>query len=310
MRKLTYLTFLFCLSVIPGKAQDKYDIPQDVHEVLVLGNSITYAGTYLAQTETYLRLTNPVRNLAFLNLGLPSETVSGLSEPNHAGGKFPRPDLFERLDRVLMELKPKLILACYGMNDGIYQPFNEDRFKLFKNGVLRLNEKAEATGSDIIWLTPPIYDERKGEAYANVLDIYSDWLLTKKYTDNWKVIDIHWPMKKSLEDHRSIDPDFAFAEDGIHPNALGHWEMAKPIIAYFGETEALNVDQPENAFDSYENGKKVVELITQKQKIRRDAWLTKTGHQRPGLQEGLPINEAKDHVEKLEKELYNLLLEK
>jgi len=31
-----------------------------------------------------------------LNLGLPSETVSGLSEPNHAGGAFPRPDLHER----------------------------------------------------------------------------------------------------------------------------------------------------------------------------------------------------------------------
>ena len=76
----------------------------------------------------------------FLDLGLPSETVSGLTEPGHAGGAFPRPDLHERLDRVLEKTKPDLLVACYGMNDGIYYPFSEDRFAKYKEGMLFLRD--------------------------------------------------------------------------------------------------------------------------------------------------------------------------
>ena len=59
-----------------------------------------------------------------IDMALPSETVSGLSENGHAGGKFPRPDLLERLDQVLRISRPDVVIACYGMNCGIYQPFN------------------------------------------------------------------------------------------------------------------------------------------------------------------------------------------
>ena len=40
-----------------------------------------------------------VKRYDILDLGLSSETVSGLSEPGHAGGAFPRPCLKERLER-------------------------------------------------------------------------------------------------------------------------------------------------------------------------------------------------------------------
>ena len=50
-----------------------------------------------------------------------------MSEEGHAGGKFPRPDLHERLDRALPKTKPDLVFACYGMNDGIYLPLDEAR---------------------------------------------------------------------------------------------------------------------------------------------------------------------------------------
>ena len=75
---------------------------------------------------------------------------SGLSEPGHAGGQFPRPDLHERLDRVLSKLKPDVIVACYGMNDGIYYPFGEERFAAFQSGMRRLREKASAAGAKVI----------------------------------------------------------------------------------------------------------------------------------------------------------------
>src|SRR5689334_22643176 len=97
----------------------------DGHRVVILGDSITYSGQYVDDVEAVLRSRSLMDGLEFLNLGLPSETVSGLSEPGHAGGKFPRPDLHQRLSRVLAKSKPDLLIACYGMNDGIYHPFSE-----------------------------------------------------------------------------------------------------------------------------------------------------------------------------------------
>jgi hypothetical protein len=74
---------------------------QKAHRVVFLGDSITYAGQYVEFIEAYWVTRFPDRRTEFLNLGLPSETVSGLSEVGHAGGEFPRPELRERLARVL-----------------------------------------------------------------------------------------------------------------------------------------------------------------------------------------------------------------
>jgi hypothetical protein len=90
----------------------------------------------------------------FLDLGLPSETVSGLTEPGHAGRQFPRPVLRERLGRVLDGTKPDLIVACYGMNDGIYHSFSEARFERFKEGMRFLRESAATKGAKMLHVTP------------------------------------------------------------------------------------------------------------------------------------------------------------
>ena len=88
----------------------------------LLGDSITHSGHYISFIETRLRQDNDNRIPEIINLGLPSETCSGLSEPDHP---FPRPTVHERLDRALTKIKPDLVFACYGMNDGIYYPFSE-----------------------------------------------------------------------------------------------------------------------------------------------------------------------------------------
>ena len=69
--------------------------------------------------------------------------MSGLSEAGHAGGKFPRPDIHERLDRVLATVKPDLVFACYGMNCGIYLPLDDKRFAAYQAGIRKLREKVE-----------------------------------------------------------------------------------------------------------------------------------------------------------------------
>ena len=59
--------------------------------VAILGDSITYDGRWAMRVESALRSTPEFAHAEIVNFGLGSETVSGLSEPNHAGGKFPIP---------------------------------------------------------------------------------------------------------------------------------------------------------------------------------------------------------------------------
>src|SRR5688500_17490958 len=130
------LAFLcvFLLSLLPLRAAD--DFLPGIKRIVILGDSITYSGQYVDDLELYLFCKYPARKFEVINVGLPSETVSGLSEDGHADGKFPRPGLHERLDRVLAKTKPELVFACYGMNDGIYLPLDERRFAAYRDGML------------------------------------------------------------------------------------------------------------------------------------------------------------------------------
>ena len=287
-------------------AQETYEISPSVKKILFLGNSITYSGQYVDYVETYLRLSYPERDWEIINLGLPSETVSGLSEEGHAGGEFPRPDLHERLDRTLEEIKPDLIFSNYGMNDGIYLPFDDARFEAYKQGQIKLHQKALAIGADIIHSTPPVYDEKKGAAYANVLDIYSSWLLSQRYTNDWKVIDLHWPMRKFQEDRRYNNPSFELSKDGVHPRDQGHWIMARSLLKGLNEEKYLWEEEPNVVFGKMNQGIEVLSLVSEKNSISKDAWLSYIGHKRPGMKKGLPLNDALSSVVLLIEEIKNL----
>ncbi|HKK63375.1 MAG TPA: SGNH/GDSL hydrolase family protein, partial [Bacteroidales bacterium] len=305
--KIIILLATICIGIQSKSIAQPYKISNDVERIVFLGNSITYQGIYIEFIDAYYTLHYPEKTYEFLNVGLPSETVSGLSEPNHAKGKFPRPVLRERLTRVLAATNPDLVFSCYGMNDGIYMPFDEERFQKYKDGIHWLNEEIEKAGAEIIHITPPIYDERKGAAYANVLDIYSDWLISNRYINGWRVIDIHWPMRKALEDYRAADSTFVFANDGIHPSVQGHFEMAKFILRSLEEPAMAEFDDPEAYFSTLQNGKQILSLVQSRQKLSKDAWLTHTGHKRPNMKKGLPLDEAQEKMIEIEQQIKMLI---
>jgi lysophospholipase L1-like esterase len=298
--RISILGFLVSSLIVPlAGAADEALLP-GVKRIVFLGDSITHAGPYVDDFTAYLTVRFPDREFEVLNLGLPSETVSGLSEPGHADGKFPRPNLHERLDRVLAKTKPDLVIACYGMNDGIYQPYTAARFEAFRKGILLLRQKVEAAGAQIILLTPPTFDnvpiagktaprgargfDKPFEHYNDTLGRYSEWLLDQR-AKGWVVFDVHGPMDEELAERRAGNPDFRYAGDGVHPNAAGHWIIARSLLG--------GLNQPTDNFTADARYTDLIRLVRERGRILTDAWLTDTGHQRPGLNQGLPLDEAK-----------------
>src|ERR1700761_6253378 len=123
--------------------------------VLWLGDSITQIGDYVTFAEYDLEKQYPADRFDIVSIGLASETTSCLSEKAHP---FPRPCVHERLGRALSLVKPDLVVACYGMNDGIYHPQSEDRMQAFEQGIDKLVTAVHAAGAQLVLLTPPPFD--------------------------------------------------------------------------------------------------------------------------------------------------------
>ena len=54
------------------------------------------------------------------------------------------------------------------------------------------------------------------------------------------------------------------------------------------------------------HGEEILELVQEKQRMLKDAWLTYTGHKRPGMKKGLPVAEAQAKAAALDKRIATL----
>jgi lysophospholipase L1-like esterase len=282
-----------CLALAaPLSAQDADSLAGK--RVVVLGDSITQAGGYVVFATYYLEKLHPDKAFDVLGLALASETLSGLSEDGHAGGKFPRPCLTERLERVLTKAKPEVVFACYGINDGIYQPLDKDRFAAFQKGVTKLIDQCKEGGVKQVFLvTPPIYDHTpmKGETdYDAVMAAYAKWL-TELKVEGVTVIDLHTAMRK-VRDART-DP---FAKDKVHYGDDGHLLVARTLLT------AVGVKVPDDTVATVK-ADPLFKLVEQKRSLRSAAWMKHIGYTREKTVEPQPLGTAEADVAKLQEQI-------
>jgi len=291
---------------------------QGVHRILFLGDSITYAGEYVELIDAWLFAHCPEQRYELINIGLPSETVSGLTEPNHAGGAFPRPDLHERLARALAKTKPDLVVACYGMNDGIYYPFDPQRFAKYQEGLRWTRDAVRKSGAKFWVMTPPPFDAQptikstlpEGRAeypsgqpfvgYDSVLTRYAAWIMENRHGE-WEAIDIHTPINVYLAQQRKQNPAFAMSGDGVHINGQGHLLIARELLRSWGAPEGTLPPLAQYSGDGKRDH--LHALIHDRQRLLTDAWLNDVGHKRPGMSAGAPVETAMQTAADQEKEI-------
>jgi lysophospholipase L1-like esterase/pimeloyl-ACP methyl ester carboxylesterase len=271
-------------------------------KVVFLGDSVTDNGTYIAHMDAYFKRHMPDKQPTFINLGVSSETAAGTSEPAHP---FPRPCVHERLEAALQLSKPDWVVICYGMNDGIYYPFSEERFEAYRTGLRQVVDKVRKAGSKAIVMTPPPFDaesvkgnklQPEGMAeyaynapyskYDEVLKRYAEWALSlDDQVDG--VVDIHTPLSAAIKQKRSLDPGYV-SGDGIHPNVYGHWIIAKTLL---GRLFNITLERVPDDVDRWDESV-AAELIRERHRLLSSAWKEHIGHTNPNKTAALPLEEA------------------
>jgi lysophospholipase L1-like esterase len=306
MPKRIVTALCLVLLTVNVRAAEQKDLLAPGNRVLFLGDSITHAGQYISRIEAQLRTSNPNSTPILINLGLPSETCSGLSEPDHP---FPRPDVHERIDRALAKVKPDVVFACYGMNDGIYYPFSDERFAAYQQGVRGIIAKVRASGAKLVLMTPPAFDplplKKKGsllpagaekyawfaiyEDYDDVLERYAAWIMTLEDQVDL-VIDLHTPVADYVASKRKVNKDFTMSPDGVHVNGEGHQVLAAAILRALG-IEPIELDP------------QLLKTVSQRQRMLHASWLSHVGHKRPGVAAGLPLEQAQAKASELDEQI-------
>lgn len=279
--------------------------------ILVLGDSIAYAGHWIAALECRWLMRWPRAAIELLDLGLPSEAAGrvhddGRHERLHG---FPHPSLGDRLDRVLSAVRPQAVLACYGMNDGAGLPPAPERFAAFRDGIRRLHAAVERRGAGIVHLTPPPYDARATQARLDpacdqALAQFAAWLLEQRGA-GWRVIDLRTAMATALARRRREEPAACFQADGVHPDLAGHWALAQGLFSGLGDDEAAAAPSLAALLPDRLAG--LPALVQERLELQRDAWLRLTGHHRPHLPIGMPMHEAEVRCEGLSRRIAALL---
>ena len=301
------------LLVVPLSLQAEEPLKRSGPTYLFLGDSITAGGKYIDYVETWYLL-NEKEQPTFINLGLSSETVSGLSEAHHP---FPRPDLHERLDRIFKAIQPDNVVACYGINDGIYHPFGEDRFEAYQQGVHKLRQKAQAVGAGLILMTPPPYAGAVTNAkepadgkdfgyktpykdYDKVMAKYAEWIRSLDGQQGIRVVEVRKPISQHMDD--------CYGRDPIHPNGLGHILMAEALLARLGKkTGHDTLKTGKSAMQNNKKWQQVETLVRKRRQTYDKALLQKIGHKRPGVKARFTLDKAIPEAKKIDQQLTNLL---
>jgi hypothetical protein len=206
------------------------------------------------------------------------------------------------LERVLEKTKPDLIIACYGMNCGIYKELDDQRAARFQEGNVKLRAAAKKYNAEIVHMTPPIFDNhgKLGFDYDTVLSAYSAWMV-KQRDNGWHVVDLHSDMRKKVDLAKASDPKFTVQKDTIHPDAAGHWMMAQPLIAFFGDTTSTQLASTNDLLDAAR-----LAAVKQRMQLFQKAIHAETKPLRPGVPQGGTLESAAADAKKLEDIIYTI----
>ena len=128
------------------------------------------------------------------------------------------------------------------------------------------------------------------EDYNHVMHHYADWIL-EQADHVEQIVDLYHAMDGMLAIQRRQDPEFSITTDGVHWNDVGHQFAADTLLRAWQLEPASQLD------DDF------IRQVNNRQQLLHLAWLAHVGHQRPGVEPGLPLEQAEAQAALLERQL-------
>jgi lysophospholipase L1-like esterase len=155
-------------------------------------------------------------------------------------------DALQRFDKDVAAYEPKYVTILLGMNDGSYEPFNQEIYDTYRKDMTELVERIESIDATPIPMTPTMFDSRAAFArdpnrnaesatlYNSVLAYYGTWLREVAYQRGYGFVDMWSPLNNITLAERKKDPAFTLIKDAVHPDAPGQVVMAVALVADIG----------------------------------------------------------------------------
>jgi pimeloyl-ACP methyl ester carboxylesterase len=186
----------------------------------------------------------------------------------------------------------------------------------YQAGILKAVQAVRAAGAKAIVMTPPPFDPASftgGNLQPESMASYSWKAPYQKYNDTllqyaaWikslgsevdGAVNTYDLLSQGIENERKNNPAYS-SGDGIHPNAKGHWLIAKKLLSRLFnitlEREPDYVEHPEHS--AY------FKLILERHRLLSSAWKEHIGHTNPTKADALPLKEALVRSSEIEQEI-------
>lgn len=134
----------------PASAADPFDF-RDGDRVVLIGSTLIEREQKYGDWELALTLKNRDKNVTFRNLGWSGDTVWGEAR----NGFDPSPKGYERLVKVTKEMKPTVIVICYGHNESFE---GTEGLAKFTTQYEKLLDDLAVTKARIVLMTPTPFE--------------------------------------------------------------------------------------------------------------------------------------------------------
>jgi lysophospholipase L1-like esterase len=205
--------------------------------IVFLGDSITHQCLYTQYVEDFFYTRYPSMRLKFHNSGV---------------GGAKAWDALARFDRDVTAYKPKYVTVLLGMNDGRYQPYDEETFQTYRRDMTEVIARIRKIGATPVLMTPTMFDSRAARMrnrqrsadsltlYNSVLAYYGTWLREVAVDNGYGFVDMYGPLNNLTLEQRKTDPRFTMIRDSVHPDPPGQIVMAYSIIDQMGLRSPLS----------------------------------------------------------------------
>ncbi len=195
----------------------------DGDRVVLLGGAVVEREQQSGHWELALALKNRGKSVVFRNLGWSGDTVHG-----DARGRFDHADTKKRFDALVnpvRELKPTVVVVCYGQNESFDGPAGVDKFSA---GLDKLLAALADTKARVVLVTPPPFEPAAGlpDAAARNADlaVYRDAMLAAGAKRKLDAVDL---FERLQARPKGRDP---ITDNGVHLTPDGYRATADVLV--------------------------------------------------------------------------------